>query len=97
MRLRLLGAPDGTLRAVILASADHAERDVARRLFALALRGGETIVCDNAYAGAELAAHAASVYGAAVLRPASVTAASETSRTNAAVDDNLIAGAPLTG
>jgi hypothetical protein len=70
MRLHLLGAPDGTIRAVILASADHTERDVARRLFALALTGGETIVCDKGYAGAEFAAHAASVYGAAVLRPA---------------------------
>jgi hypothetical protein len=43
MRLHLLGAPDGTIRAVILASADHTERDVARRLFALALTGGETM------------------------------------------------------
>jgi hypothetical protein len=73
MRLHLLGAPDGTLRAVILASADHKERDVAQRLFALALRGGETIVCDKGYAGAEFAAHAATVYGAAVLRPARKT------------------------
>src|SRR3954447_1291009 len=70
MRLHLLGAPGGTIRAVILTSADHTERDVARRLFALALTGGETIVCDKGYAGAEFAAHAASVYGAAVLRPA---------------------------
>jgi hypothetical protein len=73
MRLHLLGAPDGTLRAVILAPADHAERDVARRLFALALTGGETIVCDKGYAGTEFAAHAANVYGAAVLRPARKT------------------------
>jgi hypothetical protein len=73
MRLHLLGAPDGTIRAVILASADHKERDVARRLFGLALRGGETIVCDKGYAGAELAAHAASTYGAAILRPARKT------------------------
>src|SRR3954453_2934731 len=73
MRLHLLGAPDGTLRAVILASADHKERDVARRLFALALPGGETIVCDKGYAGAEFAAHAAQTYGAAVLRPARKT------------------------
>jgi Transposase DDE domain len=50
MRLHLLGAPDGTIRAVILASADQKERDLARRLFALALRGGETIVCDKGYA-----------------------------------------------
>jgi hypothetical protein len=70
MRLHLLGAPDGTIRAVILASADDKERDVARRLFALGLHGGEAIVCDKGYAGAEFAAHAASTYGAAVLRPA---------------------------
>jgi len=73
MRLHLLGAPDGTIRAVILASADDKERDVARRLFALALRGGETIVCDKGYAGAEFAEHAAGTYGAAVLRPARKT------------------------
>ncbi len=73
MRLHLLGAPDGTIRAVILASADDKERDVARRLFARALRGGETIVCDKGYAGAEFAEHAAQRYGAAVLRPARAT------------------------
>jgi Transposase DDE domain len=73
MRLHLLGAPDGTIRSVILASADDKERDVARRLFAIALRGGETIVCDKGYAGAEFAAHAAERYGAAVLRPARKT------------------------
>ena len=70
MRLHLLGAPDGTIRAVILASADDKERDVARRLFALGLHGGEAIVCDKGYAGAGFAEHAASTYGAAVLRPA---------------------------
>jgi hypothetical protein len=70
MRLHLLGAPDGTIRAVILASADDKERDVARRLFAHALRGGETIVCDKGYAGADFAAHVAETYGAAILRPA---------------------------
>jgi hypothetical protein len=69
MRLHLLGAPDGTIRSVILASADDKERDVARRLFAIALRGGETIVCDKGYAGAEFAEHAATVYDATVLRP----------------------------
>jgi Transposase DDE domain len=70
MRLHLLGAPDGTIRAVILASADDKERDVARRLFAIGLRGGEAIICDKGYAGAEFAAHAAGRYHAAVLRPA---------------------------
>jgi hypothetical protein len=44
MRLHLLGAPDGTMRAVILALADDKERDVAKRLFAIGLRGGETII-----------------------------------------------------
>lgn len=73
MRLHLLGAPDGTIRSVILASADDKERDVARRLFAMALRGGETIVCDKGYAGAEFAEHAATTYNAAVLRPARQT------------------------
>jgi hypothetical protein len=73
MRLHLLAAPDGTPRAAILASADDKERDVARRLFAIALRGGETIVCDKGYAGAEFAQHAAKTYNAAVLRPARQT------------------------
>ena len=70
MRLHLLGAPDGTIRAVILASADDKERDVARRLFAMSLRGGELIVCDKGYAGQQFAAHAAERYHASVLRPA---------------------------
>jgi hypothetical protein len=70
MRLHLLGAPDGTIRAVILASADDKERDVARRLFALALRGGETIICDKGYAGREFEARAAERFGATILRPA---------------------------
>lgn len=70
MRLHLLGAPDGTIRAVILASADDKERDVARRLFAIGLHGGEAIICDKGYAGAEFAAHAAEHYHATVLRPA---------------------------
>ena len=34
------------------------------------MRGGETIVCDKGYAGAEFAEHAARTYNAAVLRPA---------------------------
>jgi hypothetical protein len=73
MRLHLLGAPDGTIRSVILASADQKERDVARRLFEIALRGGETIICDKGYAGAEFADHAATLHDAIVLRPARKT------------------------
>jgi hypothetical protein len=70
MRPHLLGAADGTIRAVILASADDKERDVARRLFAIGLHGGEAIICDKGYAGTEFAAHAAGRYHATVLRPA---------------------------
>ena len=73
MRLHLLGAPDGTIRAAILASADHKERDVAKRLFAIGLRGDETIIADKGYAGAEFAAHAAAQHDATVLRPARKT------------------------
>ena len=70
MRLHLLAAPDGTPRAAILASADQKERDVALRLFAIGLRGGESVVCDKGYAGREFADHLARHYGASVLRPA---------------------------
>lgn len=69
MRLHLLAAPDGTPRAAILASADQKERDVALRLFPIGLHGGETIVCDKGYAGAEFARLAAERHGALVLRP----------------------------
>jgi len=70
MRLHLLAAPDGTPRAVILASADQKEREVALRLFPIGLRGGELIVCDKGYAGKDFAAEVAARYSATVLRPA---------------------------
>ena len=41
MRLHLLAAPDGTPRAAILASAGQKERDVALRLLAIGLHGGD--------------------------------------------------------
>jgi hypothetical protein len=82
MRLHLLGALDGTIRSVILASADQKERDVARRLFALGLRGGEAIVCDKGYAGAEFAGAVATTYGAAILRPARKTEPANTAYTS---------------
>src|SRR5512132_619648 len=69
MRLHLLAAPDGTPRAAILAAADQKERDVALRLFSLGLHGGETIVCDKGYAGAEFAQTVAERHGAHILRP----------------------------
>jgi hypothetical protein len=51
MRLHLLAAPDGTPRAAIPASADHEERDVALRLFAIGIHGGKLVVWDKGYAG----------------------------------------------
>jgi hypothetical protein len=73
MRLHLLAAPDGTPRAVILASADQKEREVALRLFPIGLHGGELIVCDKGYAGKDLAAEVAQRHGATVLRPSRKT------------------------
>jgi Transposase DDE domain len=69
MRLHLLAAPDGTPRAAILASADQKEREVALRLFPIGLNGGETIVCDKGYAGAEFARTVAERHSAVILRP----------------------------
>ena len=70
MRLHLLAAPDGTPRAAILASADQTERDVAMRLFAIGLHGGELVVCDKGYAGRDFQTEAAERFGATILRPA---------------------------
>jgi hypothetical protein len=69
MRLHLLCAPDGTPRAATLVAADRPEREVALPLLARSLRGGETIICDNGYAGREFAA-AVNDLGATVVRPA---------------------------
>ena len=69
MRLHLLAAPDGTPRAAILASADEKERDVALRLFARGLHGGELVVADKGYAGKDFEAAALERFGATVLRP----------------------------
>jgi hypothetical protein len=69
MRLHLLAAPDGTPRAAILAPADQRERDVALRLLPIGLHGGETIIADKGYAGAEFAATVHARHGAIVLRP----------------------------
>src|SRR4051812_5071710 len=65
MRLHLLGAPDGTIRAAILAPPTRRRpapvRACADRRRDDRLRQG--------YASADFAAHAAEYYGAAVLRP----------------------------
>ena len=70
MRLHLLAAPDGTPRAAILAPADHKEREVALRLFAIGLHGGETIVADKGYTGKDFQREVAERFGAQLLRPA---------------------------
>ena len=49
-------SPDGTPRAAALVGADRPEREVALRILPRALRGGQTVVCDKAYAGREFAA-----------------------------------------
>lgn len=64
---------DGTPRGAILWAADRPEREVAAELLPRVVRGGEAVVCDKGYAGAEFAEHAASTYGATVLRPARKT------------------------
>jgi Transposase DDE domain len=69
MRLHLLCAPDGTPRAASLVAADRPEREVALGLLARALRGGETIICDKGYAGAEFE-HAVQQLGGLIVRPA---------------------------
>src|SRR5260370_2547896 len=51
MRLHRACAPDGTPRAAALVAADRTEPDVALTLLPRPLAGGETIVCDNGYAG----------------------------------------------
>ena len=68
MRLHLACAPDGTPRAAALVAADRPERETALRLLPQALQGGETIICDKGYAGAEFHAAVAEL-GATLLRP----------------------------
>jgi hypothetical protein len=69
MRLHLACAADGTPRAAALVAADRPERETALKLLPQALHGGETIVCDKGYAGAEFANHVAAL-GATIIRPA---------------------------
>ena len=69
MRLHLCCAPDGTPRAAGLWRAERPEREVALELLPRVLRGGEAVVCDKGYAGAEFAL-AVEGMEAQVLRPA---------------------------
>jgi len=68
MRLHLVCAPDGTPRGASLVGADRPEREVALQLLGRTLHGGETIVADKGYAGAEFAAGVAAL-GAIIVRP----------------------------
>jgi Transposase DDE domain len=69
-RLHALCAPDGTPRALELASPKRDEREVGLELLARCTRrGGELLVCDKGYAGRGFAAGAADL-GVTVARPA---------------------------
>jgi len=69
-RLHGLFAPDGTPRALTLASPKRDEREVGLELLERANRvGGETVIGDKGYAGRGFAAAAAEL-GATIVRPA---------------------------
>lgn len=67
-RLHALFSPDGTPRALRLTSPKRGEREVALEMLAVTLRGGETVLGDKGYAGAEFEA-SVSELGAAMVRP----------------------------
>jgi hypothetical protein len=68
-RLHLLAAPDGTPRAVTVASPKRDERDVALELLARTRRQGPlTLIGDKGYAGREFAARV-SAMNATIIRP----------------------------
>jgi hypothetical protein len=69
MRLHLCAAPDGTPRAAALVAADRPEREIALQILPVALRGGEAVVTDKGYAGAEFEL-AVDGMDAKLLRPA---------------------------
>ena len=69
MRLHGVFGIDGTPRAISLWSADRPEREVAAELLPRTIKGGEAIVCDKGYAGAEFEAQIAGL-GAQIIRPA---------------------------
>lgn len=68
-RLHAIFAPDGTPRALTLASPKIDEREVALKLLARCRRtGGETIIGDKGYAGAKFASEVGEL-DATILRP----------------------------
>jgi len=68
LRLHAVFAPDGTPRALQLASPKRDEREVGLELVARCACGGETLICDKGYAGREFAVAVAKL-GATVVRP----------------------------
>jgi hypothetical protein len=69
LRLHTLMAPDGTPRAMALASPKEGEREVCLRLLGRVNRSGPlTVLGDKGYAGADFEADAAKL-GATILRP----------------------------
>jgi len=68
LRLHLAAAPDGTPRALQLASPKLDERTVGLRLVQRCASGGETLICDKGYAGRTFAAAGAKL-GVTVARP----------------------------
>jgi hypothetical protein len=69
LRLHAICAPDGTPRALQLASPGRDEREVGLELLERChRRGGELLICDKGYAGRAFAAGAAAL-GATVVRP----------------------------
>jgi transposase len=69
-RLHALCAPDGTPRALTLASPKRDEREVGLELLERCpRRGGELLICDKGYAGRWFA-EAVAELGATVVRPA---------------------------
>ena len=69
MRLHGAFGLDGTPRGIVLWGADRPEREVAAELLPRIVAGGEAIVCDKGYAGAEFEAGVAEL-GSVVVRPA---------------------------
>jgi len=69
MRLHAVFAPDGTPRAWGLAPANVGEREMGEALLAGSLSGGEAVIGDKGYAGADFEAKVAE-QGATLLRPA---------------------------
>jgi hypothetical protein len=68
-RLHALFAPDGTPRALALTSPKQDEREVALKLLARARRrGGEIVIGDKGYAGAQFASQVSDL-DATILRP----------------------------